>query len=125
VPEYQPIKTKLGILRSRDALHLSNLEFKPLEKILILSGVLDARHSSSHLEQDLQFSLRFFSVVALEVTDLDSFHGDLSSSFDVVLNSSWFENAGGNVMAGHKHYQIIERHHILGIIADGFKLELR
>jgi hypothetical protein len=124
MPEYQPIKTKLGFLRSRDALRLEHLEFKPLEKVLILQGILDARHSGSHLEQDLQFNLRFFSVVALEVTDLDSFQGNLSSSFDVVMGSSWFEHAGGNVMAGHKHYQIIERNHILGIIADGFKLEI-
>ena len=125
MPEYQPIKTKLGILRSRDALHLEHLEFKPLERVLILQGILDARHSSSHTDQSLQFHLQFFSVAALEVTDLDSFHGDLSSSFDVVLNSNWFESAGGNISNGHKHYQIIERQHVLGIIADGFRLELR
>jgi hypothetical protein len=125
MPEYQPIKTKLGILRSRDALHLEHLEFKPLERVLILQGVLDARHSSSHTDQSLRFVLRFLSVAALEVTDLDSFHGDLSSSFDVVSHSNWFENAGGNVSSGHKHYQIIERQHVLGIIADGFRLELQ
>jgi hypothetical protein len=125
MPEYQPIKTKIGILRSRDALHLEHLEFKPLDRVLILQGLLDARHSSSHTDQSLQFHLRFFSVVALEVTDLDSFHGDLSSSFDVVFNSNWFETAGGNISSGHKHYQIIEHQHVLGIIADGFRLELR
>ena len=100
---YQPIRTRFGTLRGRDALEAVSLT---------LSGAtlrLEAILNTHSLEHDAlhRCRLEFDGVRSYRVTALDDFQGDLSSSFDEVIGSDWAQSA--------KHYQVISYHFALEV----------
>ena len=96
---YQPIQTRFGMLRGRDALEAVSLTLSGatlrLEAILNIDGGLH------------RCRLEFDGVRSYRVTALDDFQGDLSSSFDEVIGSDWAQSA--------KHYQVISYHFALEV----------
>lgn len=101
--QYQPVVTRFGMLRGRDALEAVSVTLSGatlrLEAILNTHGL--------NLEGLHRCRLEFDGVRSYRVTALDDFLGDLSSSFDEVIGSDWAQSA--------KHYQVITYHFALEV----------
>ena len=100
---FQPITTRFGMLRGRDALEAVSLTLSGAT--LRLEAILNTQtlnHDGLH-----RCRLEFDGVRSYRVTALDDFLGDLSSSFDEVLESDWAASA--------KHYQVITYHFALEV----------
>ena len=104
---YQPIRTRFGMLRGREALEAVSLNLSGatlrLEAILSADGLHRCR-------------LEFDGVRSYRVTALDDFLGDLSSSFDEVLGSPWATSA--------KHYQVITFHYALEVCCTSGRIRI-
>lgn len=91
MPHYQPIKTRHGILRGREALVLQRLEYG--QGVLKLEASLHLEYTSEGGAGIEQCFFEFSGVRVWSVTHLDDFRGNLSSSYDEVQGSLWLETA--------------------------------
>ena len=91
MPHYQPIKTRHGILRGREALVLQRLEYG--QGVLKLEASLHLEYTSEGGAGTEQCFFEFSGVRVWSVTHLDDFRGNLSSSYDEVQGSLWLETA--------------------------------
>jgi hypothetical protein len=119
VPTYQPVKTRFGLLRGREALEATSLLLTATT--LRLEGVLNADYSGegSGLHR---FRLEFDDVRSYRVTALDDFRGDLTSSLDEVLSSAWLEAVQD--AQRWRHYQVITVEYALEVLARGARMRV-
>jgi hypothetical protein len=104
MPNYQPIKTRYGILRGREALVLGRLEYH--QNSLRLEAVLNLEYTSEGGVGNAAAFFEFSGVRVWSVTHLDDFRGNLGSSYDEVLGSLWLETSVQNT-ARVRQYQVL------------------
>ena len=95
---------------------------------ITLTGSFNGHLCSQRLDYWVDYSLTFYGVLALKMTELDSsihMYPHLgASSFDEVLNSTWEAQAqlGGTVTPEHKHYLIRTYDYVFELICQRCKL---
>jgi hypothetical protein len=119
VPTYQPVRTRFGLLRGREALEGTSLLMTA--RTLRLEGVLNADYTGEGAGL-YRFRLEFEQVRSYRVTALDDFTGDLASSLDEVQASAWLETMMDP--EGLRHYQVITLEYALEVLASGARLRI-
>lgn len=122
MPHYQPIKTRHGILRGREALQLLRLEYSL--GILKLEATLFLEYTSEGGSGTEQCSFEFIGVRVWSVTHLDDFRGNLASSYDEVHGSLWLETA---VLEPTRvrQYQVLCMNEVLEVLCERASLRIR
>jgi hypothetical protein len=121
MPHYQPIKTRHGILRGREALVLQRLEYQ--SNILKLEAILHLEYTSEGGTGTEQCFFEFTGVRVWSVTNLDDFRGNLSSSYDEVQGSLWLETA----VLDHtrvRQYQVLCMFEVLEMLCERASLRI-
>lgn len=121
MPHYQPIKTRHGILRGREALVLQRLEYQ--QGVLKLEAVLHLEYTSEGGAGTEQCFFEFSGVRVWSVTHLDDFRGNLASSYDEVQGSLWLETA---VLEPTRvrQYQVLFWNEVLEVLCDRASLRM-
>ena len=121
MPHYQPIKTRHGILRGREALVLQRLEYQ--QGILKLKTVLHLEYTSEGGLGTEQCFFEFIGVRVWSVTHLDDFRGNLASSYDEVQGSLWLETAVlDNTRV--RQYQVLCMFEVLEVLCERASLRI-
>ena len=115
MPQYQPIKTRHGILRGREALVLQRLEYQ--QGVLKLEATLQLEYTSEGGTGTEQCFFEFTGVRVWSVTHLDDFRGNLSSSYDEVQGSLWLENSRLEPIRV-RQYQVLCMFEVLEVLCD-------
>jgi hypothetical protein len=121
MPQYQPIKTRYGILRGREALVLGRLEYH--HNTLRLEAVLNLEYTSEGGVGSAMAHFEFSGVRVWSVTHLDDFRGNLGSSYDEVQGSLWLETAVHNT-ARVRQYQVLCMFEVLEVLCEKASLRL-
>ncbi|MFN3266817.1 MAG: hypothetical protein ACK41E_08255 [Deinococcales bacterium] len=121
MPEYQPIKTRYGILRGREALTLERLVYH--NNSLQLEAGLNLEYTSGEGQGRAEAFFEFSGVRVWSVTQLDDFRGNLGSSYDEVLGSMWLETAVQNSVKV-RQYQVLCMFEILEVLCEKASLRL-
>lgn len=121
MPHYQPIKTRHGILRGREALRLERLEYG--HGNLKLQAVLDLEYTSEGGTGSTACFLEFSSVRVWSVTHLDDFKGNLASSYDEVIGSLWLETAVQD-KTRVRQYQVLCMFEVLEVLCERASLRI-
>jgi hypothetical protein len=121
MPLYNPIKTRYGILRGREALLLRRLEYH--NTILRLETTLNLEYTSEGGQGRAEAVFEFVGVRVWAVTNLDDFRGNLSSSYDEVQGSLWLETAVQNA-ARVRQYQLLCMFEVLEVLCEKASLRL-
>lgn len=112
---YKPMNTEQGVLAGRDCIYLTEINYDVKIRNLTLKGVVNNYISDKTLldKRFSEYSLTFTGVLALRITELDSWeeimddeYFKVESSFDEVLNSNWIKKLGGKVDSNHHHYLV-------------------
>ncbi len=122
MPQYQPIKTRYGILRGREALRLERLEYDG--QALMLHAILELSHTSEGDAGRVTCRFEFIGVRVFHITKLEDFRGNLTSSFDEVHGSDWLETTlleGGQSV---RQYQLIMYSDVLEVLCKRGSLRL-
>lgn len=119
MPHYQPIKTRHGILRGREALVLQRLEY--VEGILKFEARLFLEYTSEGGTGSETCFFEFIGVRVWSVTHLDDFRGNLSSSYDEVQGSPWLEAA---MPARVRQYQVLCMFEVLEVLCERVSLRI-
>ncbi len=122
MPHYQPIKTRHGILRGREALVLQRLEY--VQGVLKLEASLHLEYTSEGGLGTEQCFFEFSGVRVWSVTHLDDFRGNLSSSYDEVQGSLWLETA---VLEPTRvrQYQVLCMFEVLEVLCERASLRIK
>ncbi len=121
MPHYQPIKTRHGILRGREALVLQRLEY--VQGILKLEATLFLEYTSEGGKGLETCFFEFTGVRVWSVTHLDDFRGNLSSSYDEVQGSLWLETALLD-SARVRQYQVLCMFEVLEVLCERASLRI-
>lgn len=121
MPQYQPIKTRYGILRGREALTLERLVYH--NNALKLEATLSLEYTSGAGQGRAEAFFEFSGVRVWSVTHLDDFRGNLASSYDEVLGSLWLETAVQN-SARVRQYQVLCMFEVLEVLCEKASLRL-
>jgi hypothetical protein len=122
MPQYQPIKTRYGILRGREALQLEQLEYDG--KTLVLHAALELNHTSQGATGLVSCRFEFVHVHVFHITKLEDFRGNLTSSFDEVHGSEWLETTLLQGSHGVRQYQLITYCDVLEVLCERGSLRL-
>jgi hypothetical protein len=121
MPHYQPIKTRHGILRGREALVLQHLEYS--HSNLKLRATLHLDYTSQGGMGTEQCFFEFTGVRVWSVSHLDDFRGNLASSYDEVHGSSWLETAVlDNTRV--RQYQVLCMFEVLEVLCERVSLRI-
>jgi hypothetical protein len=121
MPHYQPIKTRYGILRGREALVLNRLEYH--QSSLRLEASLALEYTSDGGVGSASAFFEFSGVRVWSVTHLDDFRGNLGSSYDEVLGSLWLETSVQNT-GRVRQYQVLCMFEVLEVLCERASLRL-
>jgi hypothetical protein len=121
MPHYQPIRTRYGILRGREALVLNRLEYH--QSSLRLEARLSLEYTSEGGVGSASAFFEFSGVRVWSVTHLDDFRGNLGSSYDEVLGSLWLETSVQNT-ARVRQYQVLCMFEVLEVLCERASLRL-
>ncbi len=121
MPFYQPIKTRHGILRGREALELQRLEYS--HNRLKLEALLQLEYTSEGGAGTEQCFFEFTGVRVWSVTHLDDFRGNLSSSYDEVQGSLWLETAVREPTRV-RQYQVLCMFEVLEVLCEKASLRI-
>jgi hypothetical protein len=122
MPQYQPIKTRYGILRGREALQLEKLEYDG--NTLVLHTLLELNHTSQGTAGAVSGRFEFMNVRVFHITKLEDFRGNLTSSFDEVHGSDWLETTLLEGSHGVRQYQLIMYSDVLEVLCERGSLRL-
>ncbi len=122
MPHYQPIKTRHGLLRGREALQLLKLEYSL--GILKLEATLFLEYTSEGGTGTEQCFFEFSGVRVWSVTHLDDFRGNLASSYDEVQGSLWLETAVLEPMRV-RQYQVLCMNEVLEVLCERASLRMK
>jgi hypothetical protein len=122
MPQYQPIKTRYGILRGREALQLEGLEYNG--QVLTLHAMLELNHTSQGDAGLVACRFEFIGVRVFHITKLEDFRGNLTSSFDEVHGSDWLETTLLEGTHGVRQYQLIMYSDVLEVLCERGSLRL-
>ncbi len=122
MPQYQPIKTRHGILRGREALVLQRLEY--VTQSLKLEAILNLEYTSEGGFGLEQCFFEFSGVRVWSVTHLDDFQGNLSSSYDEVHGSLWQQTAVTD-STRVRQYQVLCMDEVLEVLCERASLKIR
>jgi hypothetical protein len=122
MPQYQPIKTRYGILRGREALQLEHLEYDG--QTLTLRATLELNHTSEGAAGLVSCRFEFVHVRVFHLTKLEDFRGNLTSSFDEVHGSEWLETTLLEGSHGVRQYQLIMYSDVLEVLCERGNLRL-
>jgi len=126
---FKAIETQIGVLVGRNAIYLNSVFYDGGN--LIIEGSFNGRLASIPTNEDVFYRLIFSGVLALKMTELDSFYyfdpmsktAGEGSSFDEILNSRWVAELGGKVTRNHKHYSFGTYDDIFDVVCDGYELQ--
>lgn len=121
---YQPIETPIGILKGRDAIFLDGMDVDMQNNTLTLHGTFNGSLASRPIKKEVAYTLRFSSVLALKVIELDSWDYSSSSSFDEVINSEWCSQLSGKVDESFKHYLVQTYDDVVEVVCHKYTLTL-
>jgi hypothetical protein len=121
MPHYQPIKTRHGILRGREALVLQRLEYQ--QGVLKLQTMLHLEYTSEGGTGAEQCFFEFSGVRVWSVTHLDDFRGNLASSYDEVQGSLWLETAVLD-STRVRQYQVLCMFEVLEVLCERASLRI-
>jgi hypothetical protein len=122
MPLYQPVKTRHGVLRGREALLLHRLEY--VHSSLKLETTLNLEYTSDGGQGSATAWFEFIGVRVWSVTHLDDFRGNLASSYDEVQGSLWLETAVQNTIRV-RQYQVLCMFEVLEVLCEKASLRLQ
>ncbi len=79
---------KTGKLSGRDAIYLDEVEFTSCRELILKGEFNGSLCEKKQTQKWIGFNLSFYSVLFFNVIELDFYQGELSSSFDQILNSN-------------------------------------
>jgi hypothetical protein len=121
---FSPVVTSVGILQGRDAIFLDSFQFE-LHGVLTLKGSLNGRLLERPVNEELAYTLVFTGVLALKVTELDSWDYSSASSFDEVNPSRWrVELRTRKMTPEHRHYLVQTYDDVIEVICTRYQLTL-
>jgi hypothetical protein len=124
VEQFEPIRTPVGIINGRDAIYLDEIHLDLVKaNTLALQGELSPFAGSERESDDwITYTLVFFGICGLKVTELDSWDFKCASSFDEVKDSEFLKSF--KLDMEHKHYKVQTYDYVFDVVCRRFDFSL-
>lgn len=129
---YKSVETGIGVISGRDAIYLDEIKFDYSKNSVQLIGEINGRlcsRNSLNLEW-IKYSIIFSNILMFQMIELDFADFKGSSSFDEVVNSTWFEDvrkydSASKINDSHKYYFFKTYDDIFEIVCKNYQLTLQ
>ena len=115
------IKTKLGYINARDAIHLDVVKYYIETLELVFEGEINSSSCSiKQIEKWIKYKFSFESVNSYKCIPVDDFNENLTeSSFDIILNENEKSESNKYILSTYDHiFEILAKDYILETYID-------
>ncbi len=128
-----PIKiANLGFLTGRDAIYLDKVNFNYEKNSIKFAGEFNTNLASDYSgDKDfLQYTLKFYNVLYMEMIELDFFNNIVMSSFDQINESELVsglvkKDHSSKITIDHQEFVFSTYDDVFRIVSEGYKCLLK